>query len=38
MQVIEALIPDFEKETGHKVKVENDTAGGLKKASRRRGL
>ena len=31
MQVIEALIPDFEKETGHKVTVEKDTAGGLKK-------
>lgn len=26
MQVIEALIPDFEKATGHKVKVEKDTA------------
>ncbi len=31
MQVIEALIPDFEKATGHTVKVEKDTAGGLKK-------
>jgi molybdate transport system substrate-binding protein len=30
-QVVLALIPDFEKQTGHKVTVDNDTAGGLKK-------
>ncbi|MGH6790831.1 MAG: molybdate ABC transporter substrate-binding protein [Pseudolabrys sp.] len=29
--VVQALVPDFEKQTGHKVKVENDTAGGLQK-------
>ena len=30
-QVVLALVPDFEKQTGNKVVVENDTAGGLKK-------
>src|SRR5665647_483643 len=30
-QVVLALVPDFEKQTGHKVIVDNDTAGGLKK-------
>ena len=30
-QVVLALVPDFEKQTGHKVVVDNDTAGGLKK-------
>jgi len=30
-QVVLALVPDFEKQTGHKVTVDNDTAGGLKK-------
>jgi molybdate transport system substrate-binding protein len=30
-QVVVALVPDFEKLTGHKVTVDNDTAGGLKK-------
>ena len=30
-QVVLALVPDFEKQTGHKVLVDNDTAGGLKK-------
>ena len=30
-QVVVALVPDFEKQTGHKVTVDNDTAGGLKK-------
>ena len=31
LQVVEALLPDFEKVTGHKVTVQRDTAGGLKK-------
>jgi molybdate transport system substrate-binding protein len=30
-QVLLALVPDFEKETGHKVVVENDTVGALSK-------
>jgi molybdate transport system substrate-binding protein len=30
-QVVLALVPDFEKQTGNKVIVDNDTAGGLKK-------
>lgn len=30
-QVVLALVPDFERDTGHKVTVANDTAGGLKK-------
>lgn len=30
-QVVLTLAPDFEKATGHKVIVDNDTAGGLKK-------
>lgn len=30
-QVVVALLPDFEKQTGHKVTVDNDTAGELKK-------
>lgn len=30
-QVVLALVPEFERETGHKVVVANDTAGGLKK-------
>ena len=30
-QVVLALVPDFEKQTGSKVVVDNDTAGGLKK-------
>jgi len=30
-QVVLALVPDFEKATGNKVVVDNDTAGGLKK-------
>ncbi len=30
-QVVLALVPDFEKQTGNKVVVANDTAGGLKK-------
>ncbi|MGA9000771.1 MAG: substrate-binding domain-containing protein, partial [Pseudolabrys sp.] len=30
-QVVLALVPDFEKQTGTKVLVDNDTAGGLKK-------
>jgi molybdate transport system substrate-binding protein len=30
-QVIVALVPAFEKETGHKVVVENETAGALKR-------
>ncbi len=30
-QVVLALVPDFEKQTGTKVVVDNDTAGGLKK-------
>lgn len=30
-QVVLALVPDFEKQTGHKVIVDNDTAGALKK-------
>ena len=30
-QVVLALVPAFEKETGHKVVVDNDTAGALKK-------
>ena len=30
-QVVLALAPDFEKQTGNKVVVDNDTAGGLKK-------
>src|SRR4029453_13423534 len=30
-QVVMALVPDFEKETGSKVVVDNDTAGGLQK-------
>ena len=30
-QVVLALVPDFEKQTGHKVKVDNDTAGALSK-------
>jgi molybdate transport system substrate-binding protein len=29
-QVVLALVPDFEKQTGHKVVVTNDTAGGVK--------
>lgn len=29
-QVVLALVPDFEKQTGNKVVVDNDTAGGLK--------
>jgi molybdate transport system substrate-binding protein len=29
-QVVVALVPDFEKQTGNTVVVENDTAGGLK--------
>jgi molybdate transport system substrate-binding protein len=30
-QVVLALVPDFEKQTGNKIIVDNDTAGGLKK-------
>jgi molybdate transport system substrate-binding protein len=30
-EVVRALVPDFEKQTGHKVTVDIDTAGGLKK-------
>jgi len=30
-QVVLALVPDFERQTGHKVTVDNDTAGGLTK-------
>ena len=30
-QVVLALVPDFEKQTGNNVVVDNDTAGGLKK-------
>src|SRR5262245_6931735 len=30
-QVVLALVPAFEKQTGNKVMVDNDTAGGLKK-------
>src|ERR1700726_3316446 len=30
-QVVLALVPDFEKQTGHKVTVENDTVGALTK-------
>lgn len=30
-QVVLALVPDFEKQSGHRVTVDNDTAGGLKK-------
>src|SRR4029453_3472958 len=30
-QVVLALVPDFEKQTGSKVVVDNDTAGGLQK-------
>jgi molybdate transport system substrate-binding protein len=30
-QVLVALIPDFEKQTGHKVTVDNDTVGALSK-------
>lgn len=30
-QVVLALVPDFEQRTGHKVTVDNDTAGGLAK-------
>lgn len=30
-QVVLAMVPDFEKQTGHKVTVDNDTAGGLTK-------
>lgn len=29
-QVVLALVPDFERQTGHKVVVTNDTAGGVK--------
>lgn len=29
--VVLAVVPDFEKRTGHKVSIENDTAGGLAK-------
>ena len=29
--VVLAVVPDFEKQTGHKVTVENDTVGGLSK-------
>lgn len=29
--VVTALVPEFEKQTGHKVTVDNDTAGGLAK-------
>ena len=29
--VVTALVPEFEKQTGHKVTVENDTAGALTK-------
>ena len=30
-QVLLAVLPDFEKQTGHKVTVENDTVGALSK-------
>lgn len=30
-QMVLALVPDFEKQTGHKVVVDNDTAGAVKK-------
>ncbi len=30
-QVVDALVPDFEKQTGHKVTVDNGTVGQLKK-------
>lgn len=30
-QVVLALVPNFEKQTGNKVVIDNDTAGGLKK-------
>src|SRR5712691_964124 len=30
-QVLLAMVPDFEKQTGHKVTVENDTVGALTK-------
>lgn len=30
-QVVLALVPDFEKQTGTKVVIDNDTAGALKK-------
>src|SRR3974377_2574706 len=29
-QVVLALVPDFERQTGHKVVVTNDTSGGVK--------
>jgi molybdate transport system substrate-binding protein len=32
--VIAAAVPDFERRTGHKVTIENDTAGGLLKRVR----
>ena len=35
-QVVLALVPDFEKQTGNKVMVDNDTAGGLQETHRRR--
>ena len=31
MEVLQALVPDFEKARGHTVKIDKDTAGGLKK-------
>src|SRR5581483_11890334 len=31
LQVVQTLVPDFEKETGNTVKVETDTAGGLRR-------
>ena len=30
-QVVLAVVPEFEKQTGHKVTVDNDTVGGLTK-------
>ena len=30
-QVVLALVPDFEKQTGHKVTIDNGTTGQLKK-------
>ena len=31
LQVVQTLVPDFEEETGNTVKVETDTAGGLRR-------
>ena len=34
--VVVALLPDFEKQTGHKVTIDNATAGDAQEAHRRR--